>query len=82
MVLHNPEVQHNVLKEEISVIMEELSKEEIEGLIRLMQIHKINSNEGSTEEIFPWVRSIRVFKSRARKSECHDVRNMLNVIVN
>ena len=44
--------------------------------------NKINSNEASAEEILSWVRSVRVFKSRARKSECHDVRNMLNVIVN
>ena len=30
-VLHNPEVQKNMLKEEVSVIMEEANKEEIEG---------------------------------------------------
>ena len=44
--------------------------------------NKINSNEASAEEILSWVRSVRVFKSRARKSECQDIRNMMNVIMN
>ena len=82
MELHNSEVQKNVLKEEVLVIMEEASKEEIEGLSRHLQIYKINSNEASTEEFLSWVRSVRVFKKRSRKSEYQDMRNMLNVIVN
>ena len=49
MVLHNQELQHNVLKEEVSAIMEETSKEEIEALNRYFQIHKINSNEAFSE---------------------------------
>ena len=82
VVLYNPEVQNHVLKEEILVIMEEASNEEIEGLSRHMQIHKINSNEASAEELLSWVRSVRVFKKRARKNEYQDIRNMMNVIVN
>ena len=49
VVLHNPEMQKNVLKEEALVIMEEAIKEEIEGLSRHVQIHKIDSNEASAE---------------------------------
>ena len=65
-----PEVQKNVLKEEALVIMGEASKEEIEGLSSHVQIYKIKSNEASLEELLSWVRSARVFKKRALKSEC------------
>ena len=79
VVLHKPEVQQDVLKVSVSLIMEEASKEE---LSRHVQIHKINSNEASSGAILSWVRIIRAFKSRACKSEYQDMLNMLNVIVN
>ena len=64
------------------MIKKEANKEEIEGLRRHVQIHEINSNDASTEEMFSWTRSVRVFKSRALKSEDQDMRNMTNVIAN
>ena len=82
VVLYNLEVQLKVFKEEVEVIMEEANAEEIEGLSRHVQTHKINSNEAISEEIFSWVRSVRVFKSRARKSEYPYMRNLRNVIMN
>ena len=82
MVLHNPEVQQNLLKEEVSVIMEEAIKEEIEGLSRCVKIHKNNLNEASAEDFYSWIRSVIFFESRARKSEYQDMRNMINVIMN
>ena len=82
VVLHDPEVQKKVLKEEVLVIMEEASEEAIEGLNRHVQIHTINLNEASVEELLSWVRSVRAFKKRACKNKCQDIRNMLNVIVN
>ena len=51
----------------VSVMMEETSEEEIEGLSRYVRFHNINSNELSAEEIFSWVQSVRFFKSKARK---------------
>ena len=39
-VLHNPEVQLKVLKEEVEVVMEEAHAEEIEGLSKHVQTHK------------------------------------------
>ena len=82
MVLHDPEVQKKVLKEEVLVIMEEANEEAIEGLKRYVQIHTINLNEASVEELLSWVRSVRAFKKRAGKTKSQDTRNMLNVIVN
>ena len=71
-----------MLKEKVAVIIEESNKEEIEGLSINVQICKTNSNEVSANETFSWVLNVRVFKSRARKSECQDMINMLNAIVN
>ena len=82
IVLHDPEVQQKVLKEEVEAIMEGANKEEIEELRRYVQTNAINSNLATAEEIFSWVRSIRVFKRRAQKSEHADIRYMLNVFVN
>ena len=62
MVLHNPEVQKKVLKEEALEIIEYARKEVIKGLNRHVQIHKINLNEASIEELLSWVRSVRMFK--------------------
>ena len=59
-----------MLIEEVSVVIEEASKEEIKGLRKHEQFHKINSNEVSAEEILSWALSVIVCKSRARKSEC------------
>ena len=55
-MLQTPEVQQNELKEEVEVIKEESNKEEIEVLSRHVQIHQINSNEVSTEEMLSWMR--------------------------
>ena len=82
VVLHDPEVQKKVLKEEVLVIMEEANEEAIEGLNRYVQLHTIKLNEASVEELLSWVRSVRAFKKRAGKTKSQDTRNMLNVIVN
>ena len=81
-VLRKPEVQYEVLKEEVELIVEEANEEWIEGLSRHMKTHAINSNEVTAEEMLKWARIVRVFKSISRKSECQDMRNILNVIVN
>ena len=81
VVLHNPEVQKKVLKEEALVIVEEARKEVIKGLSTHVQICKINLNEASVEELLAWVRSIRVLKRDLVKNNCQDTRNMLNVTV-
>ena len=49
VVLHNPEVQRNVLQEDLKVIMLEENKKEIEGLRRYLQMHTINSNIATLE---------------------------------
>ena len=62
--------------------MEETEKDIIKRLSRHAQIHKLNLNEASTEELLSWVWSVRVFKKRAGKNKSQNIRNMLNVTVN
>ena len=50
-VLHDSEVQWKVPKEEVEVIMEEANNEEIEGLRRCVQMHAMNSNAATAEEM-------------------------------
>ena len=67
-----------MLKEEALTIMEEESKKGVEGLRRHVEVHKINLNAASSEKIFSWVLSVRLFKKRTRKSKNQERRSMLN----
>ena len=48
-----------------------------EGLRRHAEAHSFNENEASEEVMLSWVRSIRMFKKRAKKSKNTDMKNML-----
>ena len=82
MVLHNPDVQKKVLKEEALAIMEEAINDEVEGLRICVEVHNVNLKSASVEEMLSWARSVRIFKNRACKSEHQYMRNMLNTRVN
>ena len=62
-------------------MMEEASKDEVEGLKRSVEVHKMNVNNASVDEIILWVRSVRAFKSRSGKSMHQDIRNIPNARV-
>ena len=52
LVLHKPEMQKKVLKEEVLAVIEEASKEEAYGLRRCVEVHSVNVNISSVEEMF------------------------------
>ena len=52
------------------------------GLRRHVEVHKMNVNNATIEEILSWIRSARVFKKRATKNVNQDIRNMMNARVN
>ena len=52
MVLHNPEAQIKVLKDEVLNILEEASKEEVKGLKRYFELHTMNVINVPVNEIF------------------------------
>ena len=70
-----------LLKDDVLTIMEEASKQEVEGLKRHVEVHTINVNNASVDEIFLCVQSASIFKSRDRKITHQDTRNMLNARV-
>ena len=55
-------------QDEVLNILEEASKEEVEGLKRHVEVHAFNVNNASVDEMLLWVRSAKVFRSRDRKS--------------
>ena len=69
MVLNDPEVQRKVLQDEVLSIKEEASKGDVGGLRTYVEVHKMNANEASEEEILQWIRSVRVFKKRSSKNK-------------
>ena len=81
VVLHEPQFQIKALKEEVLVIMDEAEKDVIKGLSGYVQIHRLNVNEASLDELLSWVRSARVFKKRAGRNESQNIRNMLNATI-
>ena len=48
-VLHELEVQNKVLKDEVLATIEEASKEEVEGLRRRAEVHRMKVNEASAQ---------------------------------
>ena len=62
-------------------MLEEASKEEVEGLKRHVEVHTMNVSNASVDETLLWVRSTRAFKRRAGKSVHQDVRNALSLRV-
>ena len=49
----------------------------VEGLRRHVEVHSMNENVATQEEILSWVRIVRIFKKRSKKSKNLDIRNML-----
>ena len=50
-MVYESEEQRKVLQDEVSVIVEEASKEEVAGLRRRVKFHSINVSEASLEEM-------------------------------
>ena len=45
-------------------IVEEVRKEKVVGLRRCVEVHAMNANGVSVEEILSWVRSVGIFKKK------------------
>ena len=75
-------MQRKVLQDEVLLIVEAASREEVEWLRRHVTMHSMNVNEASAEEILSWVRSIKAFKKIHSNNKNQDVQNMLMAKVN
>ena len=81
VVLHDPEAQMKVLKDEALNVLEEANKEEVEGFKRHVEVHTMNVSDVSADETLSWVRSKRAFERRAVKSAHQEIQNVLSVRV-
>ena len=75
-------MQRKVSKELALVATEESSKDEVTGLRRHFEVHKISGNVRTNDETVSWERSPILLKKRATKSVDQDMRNMMNARVN
>ena len=82
VVLRSREVQKKALKEDVLEIIEERSENEVVGLRRHAEAHKMKENNGIIAQMVSWVISVRVIKKIVTKSENQDIRNMMNARVN
>ena len=67
MELYDLEFQNKVLQDEELAIIEEASKEDLEGLRMHVEVHIMNVNESSVNEMISWVRSVRLFNKIGNK---------------
>ena len=75
-------MQRKVSKEDVLATIEEASKDEMAGLRKHVEVHKMNGNDGTIKEMVSWVRSVRVIKRRVTKSGNQDIRYMMSTRVN
>ena len=68
-MLHSPDVQKKVSKEDDFSIIEEANEDEVVGLRRHVEVRKMKENNGKILDMVSWVKSVRVFKKRAKKKE-------------
>ena len=75
-------MHRKVLKEDVLATIEEARKYEVAGLRRHVEVHKMNMNDATIEEMLSWSRRARVFKRRVTKSVTQDTRNVMSARVN
>ena len=68
-------------KGDVLATIEEAGKDEVAGLRRHTEVHKMSGNNGAIEEIVSRARSARVLKRRVTKSANQDIRNIMNARV-
>ena len=77
--LHSSEVQMKVLKEDAIELLDNARKDEVKGLKRHVEVHRIEVNEATNDELLCWIMSVRSFKKRAKKNVHQDIRNAMNM---
>ena len=80
--MHSLDVQKKALKEDLLETVEEASEDEVTGLRRCVEAHKMSGNNGTIEEMVSWVKITRAFNRRVTKSVNKNIRNMMNSRVN
>ena len=80
--MHGLDVQKKAFNEDLLETIEEARKDEVTGLRRCVEAHKMSGNNGTIQEILSWVKITRTFNRRVTKSVNKNIRNMMNSRVN
>ena len=68
-----------VLKEDAIALLDDARKDEVKGLKRNVEVYRIDVNEATNDQLLSWIKSVRIFKKRAKKNVHEDIRNMMNM---
>ena len=68
-----------VLKEDVIALLDDARKDEVKGLKRYVEVHSIDVNKATNDQLVSWIKSVKIFKKRAKKSVHQDIRNMKNM---
>ena len=77
--LHSPEVQMKVLKEDAIALLDNARKDEVKGLKRHVEVNSMDVNEATNDQLVSWIKSVRIFKKRAKKNVHQDIRSVMNM---
>ena len=77
--LNSSEVQMKVLKEYEIALLDDARKYEVKGLKRRVEVNVTGINEVMNDQLVSWIKSVRIFKKRAKKNVHQDIRNMMNI---
>ena len=77
--LHSLEVQIKCLTEDSIALLDDDRKDEVKGLKTYAEINSVDVNEATNDQLVSWIKSVRIFKKRAKKNVHQDIRNMMNM---
>ena len=77
--LHSPEVKMKVLKEDAMALLDDAGKDEVKGLKRYSEVNSMDLNEATNDQLVSWIKSVRIFKKRAKNNVHQDIRNMMSM---
>ena len=66
-------------KEDVIALLDNARKDEVKGLIRNVDVNRMEVNEETNDQLLSCIKSVRIFKKRAKKNAHQDIRNMTNM---
>ena len=56
-----------VLKEDAIVLLDDARKDEVKVLKTHVEVNRVEVNEATNDQLLSWIKSLRIFKKRAKK---------------
>ena len=65
-----------LLKEDAIAVVDDARKGEVNGLKRHVVVIRIDLDEAANDQLFSWIKSVRIFKIIAKNNVHQNIRNM------